>query len=318
MEKLLIELQKKDIVNKTAKGYYLNYNGEKRFIGKTIDGAFQEIDKIGVKQIIESAENNSNSGPSSEDAPQSPAQSQTTGKQSVEIDIVSEEEEVTRVFDRALGKIYDIKPGTGEGNALYIGVYDPKTKAYIDSRHTKHPVIKRVGLELRWVRNKSKKKSGEDFTARDYTVLRKSDYIATVEGKKINLIDTGSDDTPGEDFWSVGDLILASAKLDQVQNRRMQKLVKRKVSNRKELAQRQDFANTQSRIGDLDTVVRNLEQAVGADLSSTRASISEQGSSFNAIDTGRELDRINALAESDPEAALASLSKLPTSDPSEF
>lgn len=316
MEKLLIELQKKGIVNKHKKGYYVNYQGEKQFIGPDSDTALQKLNDIGIEDIISDFQNSS---PTSSEAAlsqkESSAQKLATDKSIVIPANVKEStsDDPYAIYENILGTIYDINPTMSEASALDVKVFDPVSKTYIDSRLVQHRAIKRLNREFAWVRDKAKRKSGEDYVSNSYTVIKKTDHLVTIDGKKVMLIETGSDDTPNEDFWTVGNLVLAAAKLDQMVRKRLTTVVKRKIANRKEKSARNEFSKTQAMKSDFDEILASLEKEVNRDISKVRSNLSDTQNiqaNAKAVDTKIELEKISRLVENDPVDALTALNSL--------
>jgi len=226
----LEEYIKQGIVKKEKNWYYYISGDKKTTLGNSATKAAEKL------KLLEPEGNQS--GPSKAETSQV-EQSQKTEK-ALGKEITSTESESFADF---LGKVQKISAKeTGKNIAFFING--------IKSTLIDHPEVLKCPLYFRWRKKENMVDNGDGYTNRGYVVISKKIM------KEANFtIDVSRDDTPKEDYYTVGDSILCCTDKKIRTKRKADQQVKGILRAKKSKEQRNEFAKQQAKTGDVDKVV---------------------------------------------------------------
>lgn len=156
-------------------------------------------------------------------------------------------------LDEFLGLVKSISTSeTGRNTTIFIDG--------IKSTLTNHPVIKNCPLHFRWRKKENNVINGKGLVNRGYVVVSKK----VLEGSSIHLT-VSRDDTPDQDFYSVGDSVLCCTDKKGFDKRKAELVLKGIAKPKKQKEQRNEFAKQQAKIKDVGTVVDNYSNVNSGD-----------------------------------------------------
>jgi len=231
----LDEYVKKDVVKRSGANYIYYIGTEEIVLGKS------KVDAN--SKLIEVLEGNDTGSNETKPDP-------TIGNQGSVNDLDNQKDENPSDFSELLGYIGDINTDV-EGNQDIDISFDG-----VDVRQLNDPAIKNLGLAFRWRKRDQSIDSGNGVTKnKGYTVMSKSWSALKNKDGSFRLV-VARDDSPLQDFWSVGDLVLCAIKLSQYNERTKVKTAKAMIRDVVEKTKSDNLAQEMKNVTDIDQAVQ--------------------------------------------------------------
>jgi len=178
-------------------------------------------------------------GPSSETAP---SQGKPSKKTALDKEPTTKE---SAEFAAFLGDVEKLSiTESGRNNTIFIDG--------VKSTHESDPAVKRCPLHFRWRKKANSVKDGNSFTNGGYVVLSKK-----IMGQATFKLTVSRDDTPNEDFYTVGELVLCCTNKVNFQTRKLEAVLKSIKRPQEVKKQRNEFAKQQAKNTDVVAVTEN-------------------------------------------------------------
>lgn len=156
-------------------------------------------------------------------------------------------------YEGLLSHVMDIDPNMKKGTDLDIFIDG------VDSRLKEHPVVKSFPLSFYWMRKDKNVSNGANLISNNqYTVVSKS----WKQLKKANgeyRIRVNKDDSPREDYFSVGELVLCVCKKEQYEQKKKQQDAKTLIVSAYHQQTRNEKAKQIAQLTDTGTAMRVLD-----------------------------------------------------------
>lgn len=210
-------------------------------------------------------------------------------------------------FGELTAKLEESRPNDINGELLDIFVYDSARNRWVCTKYENDPFIKTLSVRFVYKSKHKMVQNGPNWTTgKGYHVVSKKMVKIIIDGNETTSVRPTQDDTPNEDFFSVGDQVMCVILKKSFIERQQAKLLKANMQLPKVHATRQhEVHDAKKRLAsgqNIEDAFRGIENSVKADLSQVTQEL-KHSTSYSTEDTIEKLRQVERLSESDPEKA---------------
>lgn len=243
MENLLQEYITKGLVSRKGNWYNIISGEEKIALGNTETKATAKLQAL----INEGKLNAPSSTKETSTEEQSP---KIESKPALEKEVTKKEQSA---FEAFLSKVQDISTiKSGRNQTIFING--------VKSTLTDHPEIKNCPLVFRWRKKEHMVQDGDGHTVKGYVVVSK----AIMKNASFKLT-VSRDDTPANDFYTVGDSVLCCTDRKTFIRRKVEQQLKAIMTPKNIKDQRNEFAKQQAKNSNVEDSIKNYSNVNSSD-----------------------------------------------------